>query len=161
MKPNSLLRSRRRIVHSVILALALAITLLAALAVSGVVMYPKRSPASGPIGTDQTAHNVPSAQAAPISDMGTPVKPSPGNHVAASIVHIDPQIGRPTPPPPNVRDEINAALAFDPGFSTSSEGLRAVPSQVEGGGIMIDLQGRFLSSATATMDPNEQIAVRP
>jgi hypothetical protein len=51
------------------------------------------------------------------------------------------------------------AKAAEPALSTSTEGLEAVPSPVPGGGMMIDLQGRFQNAATATVDDSGQATV--
>lgn len=63
---------------------------------------------------------------------------------AGSWVHIDPATGKPGPRPAGV-----AAVPPDPAFSTSHQGLVERPSP--GGGMMIDLQGRFRSAATAAV----------
>jgi hypothetical protein len=39
-------------------------------------------------------------------------------------------------------------------LSTSDEGLKIVPSTVEGGGIMVNLQGRFQHSMAVVTDEN-------
>jgi hypothetical protein len=64
---------------------------------------------------------------------------------AGSWVHVDPQTGQRVPGPARA-----AAVPPDPAFSTSHQGLVAKPAP--GGGMMIDLQGRFRSAATATVD---------
>jgi hypothetical protein len=51
------------------------------------------------------------------------------------------------------------AKAAEPALSTSAEGLVAEPSPVPGGGMMIDLQGRFQNAATATVDDSGQATV--
>jgi len=64
---------------------------------------------------------------------------------AGNWVHVDPQTGRRVPPPPAGR----AMVPPVPAFSTSHQGL--VEKSAPGGGVMIDLQGRFRSAATATV----------
>ena len=63
---------------------------------------------------------------------------------AGQWIHVDPQTGRRVPPPAG-----RAAVAVDPAFSTSHAGLAEQPAP--GGGVMVDLQGRFRSAATATV----------
>jgi hypothetical protein len=62
---------------------------------------------------------------------------------AGQWIHVDPQTGKRVPAPPS------AVLAGRPEFSTSHQGLVEKPAP--GGGMMIDLQGRFRSAATATV----------
>ena len=78
----------------------------------------------------------------------------PGQEPAASdmIIHVDPQTGLivnapapgavPLPLPPDV---VNA-------LSSSHQGLVEVSSPLPGGGVQIDLQGRFRSPVFATID---------
>lgn len=77
-----------------------------------------------------------SAAAAAVTD-GAPGRP-------ASRIEIDPQTGRRVEAP-----SAAAALAADPAFSTSHAGL--VEQAAPGGGVMIHLQRRFRSAATATV----------
>jgi hypothetical protein len=65
---------------------------------------------------------------------------------AGSWVRIDPQTGNRVPTGPR------AAIAADPAFSTSHQGLLQQPAP--GGGMMIDLQGRFRSAAVAEVGPD-------
>ena len=46
------------------------------------------------------------------------------------------------------------------GLSTSAEGLEVVPSPVPGGGVMIDLKGRFRSELTATLGPDGKVEIQ-
>src|SRR3990172_6682741 len=72
---------------------------------------------------------------------------------AGRWIKVDPQTGKPVAPaaPPG------AAIAADPAFSTSHQGL--VPQPAPGGGVMIDLQGRFRSAASATVGRDGKVAV--
>ena len=63
---------------------------------------------------------------------------------AGSWIHVDPQTGKRVPRPAGA-----AAVPPDPAFSTSHRGLVEEPAP--GGGMMIDLQDRFRSAATATV----------
>jgi hypothetical protein len=84
--------------------------------------------------------------AEPSTDAAT----SPAAETAAvgssgSWAHVDPQTGKLIPAPPTGR----AMVPVVPAFSTSHQGL--VEQVAPGGGVMIDLQGRFRSAATATV----------
>lgn len=68
---------------------------------------------------------------------------------AGQRIHIDPQTGQRVPAPAG-----SVAVPVDPAFSTSHAGL--VEKAAPGGGVMIDLQGRFRSAATATVGANGQ-----
>ena len=67
---------------------------------------------------------------------------------AGQMIHADPATGARTAGPVNP-DEAAAALTNNPALSTSQEGLHEEPAP--GGGVMIDLQGRFRSAAEATI----------
>jgi hypothetical protein len=82
--------------------------------------------------------------------------PSPAEPVtipSGYMIHIDPATGqlvdRAPGTVPVVFDE-----ALQNALSTSSEGLVEVASPVEGGGTMIDLQGRFQNTMVSTVDEN-------
>ena len=63
---------------------------------------------------------------------------------AGSWIHVDPQTGKRVPRPAGA-----AVVPPVPAFSTSHQGLVEKPAP--GGGMMVDLQGRFRSAATATV----------
>lgn len=74
-------------------------------------------------------------------------------------IHIDPQTGQLTreapaavPPQLSPREE-NA-------FSTSHQGLVETLSPVPGGGVIVDLQGRFQSPLSATVDPTGKVTIQ-
>ena len=73
---------------------------------------------------------------------GAPGAADPGR--AGSWIHVDPRTGKRVPRPAGA-----AAVPPAPAFSTSHQGLVEKPAP--GGGIMIDLQGRFRNAATATV----------
>jgi len=76
---------------------------------------------------------------------GTSTSPAGEVPPAALRIYIDPATGRtivPTTPPPSAADLPNA--------STSGAGLAVVPAP--GGGVMIDLGGRFRSAMTGHVD---------
>lgn len=90
---------------------------------------------------------------------GTAQIPAAGaqaTYAAGYVVHIDPETGKPTAASPGtvplvVDAELRNAL------STSSEGLVEVPSPVPGGGMMVDLQGRFQNTFVAAVGESGHI----
>ena len=74
---------------------------------------------------------------------------------AGMRVYIDPATGEflQGPPHPLVTEAVKDIN--DP-FSTSSEGLQQVPAPV-GGGVMVDLKGRFQQTVTATIDDSGKV----
>jgi hypothetical protein len=66
---------------------------------------------------------------------------------AGSWVQVDPQTGQRVP-----SQGRTVAVPPNAAFSSSHAGLVEVPAPA--GGMMIDLQGRFRSAATATVDAN-------
>ena len=78
---------------------------------------------------------------------------------AAMRVYRDPdtgQIGEPPAgaPPTEVPGRLRDAL------STSSEGLVETTSPTPGGGVMVDLKGRFLSPLIATRDADGKLSIQ-
>jgi hypothetical protein len=55
--------------------------------------------------------------------------------------------------------ELQAGLGA--ALSTSSDGLVQVKSPVAGGGVMVDLQGRFQNAMTMTTDKNGNVVAAP
>ena len=72
-------------------------------------------------------------------------------------VYKDPQTGEFTDPPP---PEAATAAPTERALNRSHEGLVAVPSDVPGGGVRLDLQGRFRSHFIATKDADGKINIR-
>jgi hypothetical protein len=75
-------------------------------------------------------------------------------------VYIDPQTGGfLSEPPPGV-----TLPELSPGernaLSTSHQGLVETPSTVPGGGVGLDLQGRFQSPLTATVGPDGKVTIQ-
>ena len=72
---------------------------------------------------------------------------------------IDPITGRIVPPPVQ-----KPALPMSPqaenAQSTSAEGLQEIPGTTRGGGIKVNLQGRFRSSVVATVGADGKVATR-
>ena len=84
----------------------------------------------------------PSAIADPASDAAPPAS-------AGSRINVDPQTGKRIPVPSSGE---GVQLPADAAFSTSHSGLVEKPAP--GGGVMVDLQGRFRSAATASVGPD-------
>lgn len=83
-----------------------------------------------------------------------PVAESPaGPYTPEYRVYIDPATGALTSQPAG-SDATAVGKDTERALSTSSEGLREVPSPVPGGGTMVDLQGRFHNVSVATVDEN-------
>ena len=86
----------------------------------------------------------------------TPVASPPAGAHAGLRVYKDPQTGDFTQPP------VDASTTTAPperSFSRSHEGLTAVYSDVPGGGIRLDLQGRFRSHFIATKDADGKVSI--
>ena len=73
------------------------------------------------------------------------------------VVHVDPVTGEFVEP----RDG-TVPVALDKetlnSLSTSAEGLAETPSPVPGGGVMVDLRGRFQSTHVAVVDGDGQLS---
>ena len=80
----------------------------------------------------------------PVDAAASGAAPAAAPARAGSWIQVDPQTGTRMPGRP-----VNAAIAADPAFSTSHSGL--VEEASPRGGMMINLQGRFRSAATATV----------
>lgn len=79
-------------------------------------------------------------------------------HGAAMTVYKDPVTGEFGPPPAEVERALQDQKLLD-STSTSAQGLVQVLSPVPGGGFMVNLQGRFMSAAVATVDKNGKISI--
>ena len=73
-------------------------------------------------------------------------------------IYRDPVTGEFGDPP--VEAPAQVSVPPDDALSTSSEGLVETPSPVPGGGVMIDLQGRFRSPLIATQDAEGKITIQ-
>ena len=84
------------------------------------------------------------------ANAGEPTEKAPG-----VIVHIDPKTGEIITPPKGVPGEVP-----QPPVDTTKKPqpeLRQVPSPVPGGGVIIELDERFQTPLTATMDPDGNV----
>ncbi len=73
-------------------------------------------------------------------------------------VYIDPNTGEIQEPPAGA-PTAETTESLEKAFSTSSEGLVETPSPVPGGGVILDLQGRFRSPLVATQDADGKISI--
>jgi hypothetical protein len=73
-------------------------------------------------------------------------------------IYRDPVTGELGDPPTEAPAQVS--VPPDDALSTSSEGLVEIPSPVPGGGVMLDLQGRFRSPLIATQDAEGKITIR-
>jgi len=76
---------------------------------------------------------------------------------AGMRVYVNPNTGRIETPPADVRAAMAAADRAV--FETSSAGLQETPSPVAGGGIMVDLQGRFQTPIVATRSADGKLTI--
>lgn len=90
-----------------------------------------------------------------------PTGPTPASAAAPGMtIHIDPQTGTilegpaPGSVPLQMTPELQNAL------STSHQGLVEAPSSVPGGGVIVDLQGRFQSPLVGTIDPSGKLKIQ-
>jgi hypothetical protein len=74
-------------------------------------------------------------------------------------VYIDPATGRMGPPPPEALPAAAAIPANHP-LSTSGEGLIETPGQTRGGGVIVNLQGRFRSTVVTSVEPGGTVVTR-
>jgi hypothetical protein len=76
------------------------------------------------------------------------------------IIHIDPQTRelRKAPAPGTVPLQLSPQERN--AFSTSHQGLVEMPSSVPGGGVKLDLQGRFQSPLVVTIDPDGKFKIQ-
>jgi hypothetical protein len=102
---------------------------------------------------------VAAAQPAFSQDSGTQPGATQPPARSGMTVYVDPQTGalRGTPAPGTVPLEVTPELRTR--MSTSNQGLTETPSTVPGGGMRLDLQGRFQSPMIATVDPNGKVRI--
>jgi hypothetical protein len=100
-----------------------------------------RCPESAHVGSKPTE-----SDAAAERPEGGPAAADPQGSTGLRVC-VDPETGEFTVPPSDVRAAEQSAAAF----STSHEGLVETSSPGPGGGVMVDLEGRFRSPLTATV----------
>jgi hypothetical protein len=77
---------------------------------------------------------------------------------AGMRIYRDPVTGELRDPPAEAPAQV--PLLPDDALSTSSEGLVETPSPMPGGGVKVDLQGRFRSPLIATQDGEGKITIQ-
>lgn len=75
-------------------------------------------------------------------------------------VHVDPQTGRVLGAPAPGTQPLELSAEIQNALSTSHEGLNEVPGTEPGGGMKLDLQGRFQSPLLATTDAQGRTRIR-
>ena len=80
--------------------------------------------------------------------------------VAGMTIHVDPKTGAilKEPAPGSVPLQLTPQLRN--ALSTSHQGLVEAPADVPGGGVKLDLQGRFQSPAIVTTDPDGKVRMQ-
>lgn len=89
------------------------------------------------------------AQSPTATDLSSPAIAS--SNQAGMILNIDPATGRIVEQPVSMDGHVLSGEP-DPAFSTSSDGLQQIPSPVHGGGVSMNLEGRFQNAMTATVN---------
>jgi hypothetical protein len=89
-------------------------------------------------------------RAEPVTIVAQATVPNGASGGAGMKVYTDPQTGAIIPEPAPGSENLVLPPQLQESFSTSSEGLVQVPSPEPGGGVKLDLQGRFQSPLIAT-----------
>lgn len=79
---------------------------------------------------------------------------------AGMTIYIDPKTGALLKEPAPGAVPLQLTRELQEALSTSHQGLVEVPSPVPGGGVMIDLQGRFQSPLFVTIDADGKVRVQ-
>jgi hypothetical protein len=93
--------------------------------------------------------------------------PQPAGKAARAVplqpgmtIHLDPQTGALLPEPAAGTVPIQVTPDLLKALSSSHDGLVEVPSPVPGGGVSVDLQGRFQSPLFAIIGPDGKVRIR-
>ena len=138
---------RKRVTHR------LLTSLLAAGAGFAVTAQPASPGASQPTPSGQTETG-PGASL-PQQFAGKPAAVPSG--ASGMVIYIDPQTGAILKEPAPGTVPLQLTPELQNALSTSDQGLVEVPSTVPGGGVKVDLQGRFQSPLFATTDANGKV----
>ena len=76
------------------------------------------------------------------------------------IIYIDPRTGAFLQEPAPGTSRLQLSPQLQNAFSTSHQGLVEVPSPVPGGGVKVDLQGRFQSPLVATIGADGKVRMQ-
>ena len=79
---------------------------------------------------------------------------------AGMTIYIDPQTGAILKEPAPGAVPLQLTRELQEALSTSHQGLVEVPSPVPGGGVMVDLQGRFQSPLFVTIDADGKVKLQ-
>ena len=83
----------------------------------------------------------------------------PGS-TAGMMIHVDPQTGEILREPASGTMPLPLPSTLRRALSTSHQGLLETPSLVPGGGVKVDLQGRFQSPLFATIDASGKLKLQ-
>lgn len=90
-------------------------------------------------------------------DLGTSADPG---GTSGMMIYIDPETGAFLKEPAPGHEPLQLTPQLQNAFSTSDSGLVEVPSSIPGGGVMLDLQGRFQSPLVITTDTNGKVKMQ-
>lgn len=79
---------------------------------------------------------------------------------AGMKVYVDPTTGQLSHQPPANQPSMTLSPAEQNAFSRSGQGLVQVPNAGPGGGVKLDLQGRFQSPLIATVGPDGRVQMK-
>lgn len=96
-----------------------------------------------------------SIAAAPVARAAEDTPPTSG-----LTVHVDPQTGRILSEPAPGTQPLVLSPDIQNALSTSHEGLKEVPGAEPGGGMKLDLKGRFQSPLLATTDADGKTTIQ-
>jgi hypothetical protein len=137
MRMDLISTTRASTVSAVLLLLVAGVAPLAvSLAESGSAEGQKAAPADAPLSSAQEAGGASMPQQQVVVD------PATGKIVSRPV----------TPDQPRAVTGGEPITTVPPELSTSSEGLQVVPNPKTGGGVMVDLQGRFQQRTAVTLD---------
>ncbi|MDE2180271.1 MAG: hypothetical protein KGJ40_05400 [candidate division NC10 bacterium] len=97
------------------------------------------------------------APATTTGDLGTSAGPG---GTSGMMIYIDPKTGAFLKEPAPGYEPLRLTPQLQNAFSTSDSGLVEVPSSVPGGGVLLDLQGRFQSPVVITIDANGKVKMQ-
>ena len=107
----------------------------------------------------EDAAPVPSGQTPAGSGVNAPQPPTAASEGGMKI-YIDPRTGALLKEPAPGSVPLQLSPREQNALSTSHEGLVEVPSTVPGGGVALDLQGRFQSPLIGTVDENGKVRMQ-
>ncbi len=93
-------------------------------------------------------------------DSGSPQIASQASGGTGMTVYVDPQTGAFVPEPAPGLEAVELSPQLRNALSTSHDGLIETASPLPGGGVRLDLQGRFQSPMVVTIDANGKLRMR-